>query len=229
MGKNKDSSLNPLWGLFKPLLASQCSSATQSCPALCDPMDCHTPGFPVHHHFPEFAQIYVYWVSDAIQPLILCHPLLLLPSIFPSIRVFSNESVLCIRLPKYCIGVSASASILPMNIQDWFPLRLTGLISLQSKGLSGDLAQSISSSFVLAFYLVLNSIVIITICYYYYLFITHMYIKINCGQVLQRGGGGNGNLLQYSCLETPRGQRSLAGHRVRYDLSDLTCCCCFCY
>ena len=66
--------------------------------------------------------------------LILCCPLLLLPSIFPSIRVFSNESILCIRWPS--IGVSASASVLPMNIQDWFPWGLTGLISLQSKGLS---------------------------------------------------------------------------------------------
>ena len=65
--------------------------------------------------------------------LILCHPLLLLPSIFPSIRVFSNESV-CIRWPKY--WVSASLSVLPMNIQDWFLLGLTGFISLQSKGLS---------------------------------------------------------------------------------------------
>ena len=67
--------------------------------------------------------------------LILCHPLLLLPSIFPRIRFFSNESVLCMRWPKY-IGASASASVLPMNIQDWFPLGLTGLTSLQSKGLS---------------------------------------------------------------------------------------------
>ena len=66
--------------------------------------------------------------------LILCRPLLP-PSIFPSIRVFSNESVLCIRLPN--IGVSVSASVLPMNIQDLFPLRLTGWISLQSMGLSG--------------------------------------------------------------------------------------------
>ena len=66
--------------------------------------------------------------------LILCHLLLLLPSIFPSIRVFSNESVLCIIWPK--IGASASASVLPMNVQDWFPLGLTGWISLQSKGLS---------------------------------------------------------------------------------------------
>ena len=65
--------------------------------------------------------------------LILCRPLLL-PSIFPSIRVFSNESVLRIRWPN--IGVSASASVLPMNIQGWFPLGWTGWISLQSKGLS---------------------------------------------------------------------------------------------
>ena len=66
--------------------------------------------------------------------LILCHTLLLLPSIFPSIRVFSNESVF--TLGGQSIGVSASASVLPMNIQDWFPLGLTDLISLQSKGLS---------------------------------------------------------------------------------------------
>ena len=65
--------------------------------------------------------------------LILCHPLLLPPSIFPSIRVFSNESVLHIRLPS--TGVSASASVLPMNIQDWFPIAWTGWISLLSKGL----------------------------------------------------------------------------------------------
>ena len=65
--------------------------------------------------------------------LILCHPLLLLPSIFPSIRVFSDESVHHIRWPKY--WSLASESVLPMNIQDWFPLRLTSLI-VQSKGLS---------------------------------------------------------------------------------------------
>ena len=60
---------------------------------------------------------------------VLCHPLLLLPPVFPSIRVFSNESGLCIRWPS--IGVSASASVFPRNTQDWFPLELTGLISLQ--------------------------------------------------------------------------------------------------
>ena len=66
--------------------------------------------------------------------LILCCPLLLLPSIFPSISVFSHQSALRVRWPKY--GASASALILPMNIQDWFPLGLTGLISLLSRGLS---------------------------------------------------------------------------------------------
>ena len=78
--------------------------------------------------------------SDSCPLSWWCHPAIsssvvpLLPSIFPSIRVFSNESVLCIRWPK--CGVSALASVLPMNIQDWFPLGWTGWISLQSKGLS---------------------------------------------------------------------------------------------
>ena len=67
--------------------------------------------------------------------LIFSHPLLLLSSIFPSMRVFYSELFLHIRWPS--IGISASVSVLPMNIQCWFPLRLTGLISLQSKGLSG--------------------------------------------------------------------------------------------
>ena len=66
--------------------------------------------------------------------LILCHPLLLLPLIFPSITVFLNESALRIRWPKY--GVSALASVFPMNTQDWSPLGWTGWIALQSKGLS---------------------------------------------------------------------------------------------
>ena len=66
--------------------------------------------------------------------LIFCHPLLLLPSVFPSIRVFSNKSVLCIRWKS--TGVSASASVLPINIQGWLPLGLTGWNSLLFKGLS---------------------------------------------------------------------------------------------
>ena len=74
-------------------------------------MDWSTPGFPVHHQFLEFTQIDVHWVSDAISHLILSRPLLP-PSIFPSLRVFSDESVLCIRWPKY---QSFSFSISPSN------------------------------------------------------------------------------------------------------------------
>ena len=88
------------------------SSVTQSCMTLCDPMDCSTPGLPVHHQLPEFTQTHVHWVGDAIQP---SHPLLsllLLPSIFPSIRVFSNESALRIRWPKCW---SFSFNISPSN------------------------------------------------------------------------------------------------------------------
>ena len=83
---------------------------------------------------------------ESVMPsnhLILCRPLLLLPSIFPSFRVFSNESVLRIRWQS--IGVSASASVLPMNIQDWFPLGCTGWVSLQSKGFSRVFFQHHSS------------------------------------------------------------------------------------
>ena len=61
---------------------------------LCDPMDCSTPGFPALHCLLEFAQTNLHWVCDAINHLILCRPLLLLPSIFPSIRVFSNKLAL---------------------------------------------------------------------------------------------------------------------------------------
>ena len=74
------------------------------------------------------------WVWVSSNHLILCCPLLLLPSIFPSIRVFSNESALCIRWSRF--WSFSSTSVLPVNIQDWFPLGWTGWISLQSKGLS---------------------------------------------------------------------------------------------
>ena len=111
-----------------------CCSVTQSCSTLYNPMDCSTRGFPVLHHLPELAQTHVHWVGVPSNHLILYHPLLLLPSIFPTIRVFANESALCTR--GQSIGASASALVLPMNIQDWFPLGLTGLISLQSKRFS---------------------------------------------------------------------------------------------
>ena len=79
----------------------QFSSVAQSCPTLCEPMDCSMPGLPVYHQLPELTQTHVHWVNDAIQPSILCCSLLLPPSIFPSIRVFSNDSVFRIRWPKY--------------------------------------------------------------------------------------------------------------------------------
>ena len=90
----------------------QFSSVAQSCPTLCDPMNRSTPGLPVHHQFPEFTQIMSIRFFDATHHLILCHPILLQPSIFPSIRVFSSESVLHIRWPKYW---SFSFSISPSN------------------------------------------------------------------------------------------------------------------
>ena len=101
-------------------------SVAQSCPTLWDPMDCSMPGFPVLHHLPEFAQTHVYWLVMPSNHLILCHPLFFLPSIFPSIRVFSNESVLHIKWPKYW---GFSFSISPSNEysglifrMDWFDL-----------------------------------------------------------------------------------------------------------
>ena len=88
---------------------------------LCDPMDCSMPGLPVHHQLPELTQTHVCQVGDASSHLILCRPLFFLPPIPPNIRVFSNESVLCIRWPKYC---SFSFSISPSN-------EYSGLISFR--------------------------------------------------------------------------------------------------
>ena len=116
-------------------LIVQFSSVTQSYPTLCDPMNCSTPGLPVHHQLLEFTQTHVHRVGDAIQ---LSHPLLspsppaLNPSqaseSFPMSQLFAGGG--------QSIGVSASISDPPMNIQDWSPLGWTDWISLQSKGLS---------------------------------------------------------------------------------------------
>ena len=109
------------------------SSVTQSCLTFCDSMDCNTPGFPIQHQLPELAQTLVHRVGDAIQP---SHPLsprsppTFNPSqhqgFFPMSWLFTSSG--------QNIGASASASVIPMNIQGWFPLGLTGLISLLSKG-----------------------------------------------------------------------------------------------
>ena len=108
-------------------------SVTKLCQTLRDPMNCSMPDFPVFHCLPEFAQTHVHWLSDTIQPShSLSPPSSLALSIFPSTRVFSNESALHIRWPKYW----SVSFILPVNIQGWFPLGLTSLISLLSKGLS---------------------------------------------------------------------------------------------
>ena len=110
-----------------------CCSIAQLCPTPCDSMDCSTPGFPVLHHLLKLAQTHMHQVGDAIQHLVLCHPLLP-PSIVPSIRVFSNESVLRIRWPKYW---RFSFSISPSNeYSGLISFRIDCWISLQSKGLS---------------------------------------------------------------------------------------------
>ena len=88
------------------------SSVAQLCLTLCDPMDCSTPGFPVHHQLPELAHTHVHRVGDAIQPSHPLSSLLLPPSIFPSISIFSNESGLHFRWPKYW---SFSFTISPFN------------------------------------------------------------------------------------------------------------------
>ena len=104
-----------------------CHSVPKSCSTLCNPMNCSTPGFPVLYCLLEFAQTHVYWVHDAkpSNHLIFHHPLLLLPSIFPSIRVFSNELALSIRWPKYwSFGISPSneySGLISFRI-DWFNL-----------------------------------------------------------------------------------------------------------
>ena len=106
----------------------QFSSVAQSCLTLCNPMNHSTQAslsITISRSSLRLTSI------ESVMPsngLILCRPILLMPSVFSSIRVFSNESAL-----HQSIGVSASASLLPVNIQDWFPLGLTDLISLLSK------------------------------------------------------------------------------------------------
>ena len=113
---------------------TQFSSVPQSCLTLWDPMDCSMPGFPVLHHLLELAQTQVHWVGDAptisssVVPFSSCLQSFPASESFPMSQFFASSG--------QRIGVSTSASVLPMKNQSWFPWGLTGWISLQSKGLS---------------------------------------------------------------------------------------------
>ena len=115
-----------------------CCSVAQSCPILCDPMNCSTPCFPVHHQLMEFTQTHIHQIGDAIQP---SHPLLsplLLPPTPPSIRIFSNELTLRMRWPKYW-----SFSISPSNENPGLiSFRMDWLDLLAGKGLSRVLSNT---------------------------------------------------------------------------------------
>ena len=143
------SALKTLWKSLSQLFSSvQFNSVSQSYPTICNPINCSMPGLPVHHQLPEFAHTHVHWVSDAVQP---SHPLWS-PSppalkSFPASGSFPVSQFLASGGQN--IGVSASTSVLPMNIQDWFPLGWTGQISLQSKGLSSLLQHHSSKTEIL--------------------------------------------------------------------------------
>ena len=103
---------------------SQFNSVTQSCQTFCNPVECSTPGFLVHHQLPKLVQTHVHWVRNAIQP---CDPLSS-PSP-PTFNLSQHQGLLMSQFfasGGQSIGVSVSASVLPMNIQDWFPLRWSG-------------------------------------------------------------------------------------------------------
>ena len=118
-----------IWVKFTHFSPFQFSSVAQSCPTFCDTMDCSTPGLPVHHQLLEFTQTHVHWVGDAIRPsysprvpFSSCPQSFLASKSFQMSQLFTSGS--------QSIGVSASASVLPMNTQEWSPLGWTGLISL---------------------------------------------------------------------------------------------------
>ena len=121
----------------------QFSSVAQSCPTLCDPVNRSTPGLPIHHQLPEFTQTQSIESMMPSSHLILCRPLLLLPPVPPSIRVFSNESTLRIRWPKYW---SVSFSIIPSKeIPGLIPFRMDWLDLLAVQGTLKSLLQHYGS------------------------------------------------------------------------------------
>ena len=110
----------------------QLSSLAQSCLTFCNPMNCSMPGLPVHHQLLVFTQTHVHRVGDAIQPSVV--PFSSCPQSLPASGSFPMSQLF--TWGGRSIGVSALASVLPMNTQDWSPLGWTGWISLQSKGLA---------------------------------------------------------------------------------------------
>ena len=119
--------------LEKSYASFHCCLVSQSCPTLWDPMDYRVPGFPVLQYVPKFTETHIHLVDDAIQHLIFCF-------LFSCLQSFSESGHFLMsqffRSDGQSIGVSASASVLQMNVRDWFPLGRTGSISLQFKGLS---------------------------------------------------------------------------------------------
>ena len=116
------------------LIHVTCCSVVQLCPTLCEPIDCSTPGLPVLHHLPKFAQVHVHCISDGVQqsyPLTPSSPLALSPSQHLGLIHWVSYSH---QMTK--TRASASASVLLLSIQGWFLLRLTSLIPLLSEGLS---------------------------------------------------------------------------------------------
>ena len=111
-------------------LHGSCCSVVTSCPTLCNLTDYNTPSSSLLHYLPEFAQIHLHWVGDA-KHLILCHPFVLLPSNFPRIRIFSNESAYCIRWPKYwSLSFSTSPSSEYAGLF-FFRINLSDLLAVQ--------------------------------------------------------------------------------------------------
>jgi len=123
-----------LTGCVWIILSLQFSSVAQSCPTLRDPMNRSTPGLPVHHQLPEFTQTHIHRVSDAIQPSRPVFPFSSCPQSLPASESFAMSQLFA--WGGQSTGVSALASFLPKNTQDWSPSEWTGWISLQSKGLS---------------------------------------------------------------------------------------------
>ena len=140
---------------FNYIQSGQFSSVAQSCLSLCDPMNCSMPGLPVHHQLPEFTQTHVHdvklmsimrqWCHPAISSSVV--PFSFCPQSLPALGSFPMSQLF--TWGGQSIGLSASASILPMNTQDWSPLGWTGWISLQAKGLSRVLQHHSSKASIL--------------------------------------------------------------------------------